>query len=207
MSDSLWPHGLLSARLLCPWGFSRQEYWSGLPCPPPGNIPNTGIEPRSPTLQVDSLPAELLGKPKPLERITKKKSTITSQRNVKGDITRDPPNIKKKKNYTQEKGILNTFLKINLKMKIDRFSQKINTDLPKHKQKEIEYPNSLIPIILKLYSHRTAKGQFSFQSQRRAMPKNVQTIISLCLIRRLTRLCSKSFKLGLSSVWIKNSEM
>ena len=44
-----------SARLLCPWGFSRQEYWSGLPCPPPGDLPNPGINPRSPTLQVDSL--------------------------------------------------------------------------------------------------------------------------------------------------------
>ena len=38
-------------------GFSRQEYWSGLPRPPPGDIPNPGIEPRSPALQVDSLPA------------------------------------------------------------------------------------------------------------------------------------------------------
>ena len=36
VSDSLWPHGLLPTRLFCPWGFSRQEYWSGLPCPPPG---------------------------------------------------------------------------------------------------------------------------------------------------------------------------
>ena len=40
------------------WGFSRQEYWSGLPCPPPGNLPNLGIKPRSPTLQEDSLPTE-----------------------------------------------------------------------------------------------------------------------------------------------------
>ena len=32
-------------------GFSRQEYWSGLPCPPPGDRPNPGIEPRSPALQ------------------------------------------------------------------------------------------------------------------------------------------------------------
>ena len=31
-------------RLLCPWGFSRQEHWSGLPCPPPGDLPNPGIE-------------------------------------------------------------------------------------------------------------------------------------------------------------------
>ena len=36
-------------------GFFRQEYWSRLPCPPPGDLPNPGIEPRSPTLQVDSL--------------------------------------------------------------------------------------------------------------------------------------------------------
>ena len=40
-------------------GFSRQEYWSGLPCPPPGDLPNPGIELRFPTLQVDSLPSEL----------------------------------------------------------------------------------------------------------------------------------------------------
>ena len=36
-------------------GFSRQEYWSGLPCPPPADLPNPGIQPRSPVLQVDSL--------------------------------------------------------------------------------------------------------------------------------------------------------
>ena len=58
VSDSLRPHGLQLARLLCPWGFSRQEYWSGLPCPPPGDLPNPGIEPRSPALQVDSLLSE-----------------------------------------------------------------------------------------------------------------------------------------------------
>ena len=49
------------ARLLCPWAFSRQEYWSGLPCPP-GDLSNPGIEHRSPTLQVDSLPSEPPGK-------------------------------------------------------------------------------------------------------------------------------------------------
>ena len=37
------------------WGFSRQEYWSRLSCPPPGDLPNPGNEPRSPTLQEDSL--------------------------------------------------------------------------------------------------------------------------------------------------------
>ena len=38
--------------------FSRPEYWSGLPFLSPGDLPNSGIEPRSPTLQADALPAE-----------------------------------------------------------------------------------------------------------------------------------------------------
>ena len=41
------------ARVLCPWGFSRHEYWSGLPNPPPWDFPNPGIEPRSLALQAD----------------------------------------------------------------------------------------------------------------------------------------------------------
>ena len=45
-------------RLLCPWGFFRQEYWSGLPFPPPGDLSDPGIKPRSPSLQADSLPSE-----------------------------------------------------------------------------------------------------------------------------------------------------
>ena len=57
-------HGLWFSRLLCPWGFSRQEYWSGLLCPPPGHLPDPGMEPRSPALQVDSLPSEPPGKPR-----------------------------------------------------------------------------------------------------------------------------------------------
>ena len=43
--------------------FSRLEYWSGLPFPTPGNLPNPGIEPRSPALQADSLLSEPTGKP------------------------------------------------------------------------------------------------------------------------------------------------
>ena len=39
--------------------FSRQEYWSGLPFPSPGDLPDPGIKPGSPALQVDSLPSEL----------------------------------------------------------------------------------------------------------------------------------------------------
>ena len=56
-------------------GFSRQEYWSGLLFPPPGDLPNPGIEPRSPALQADSSPSELPGKPK----INKKFRNLISQ--------------------------------------------------------------------------------------------------------------------------------
>ena len=41
-------------------GFSRQEHWSGLPCPSLGDLPEPGVEPRSPVLQADSLPSEHL---------------------------------------------------------------------------------------------------------------------------------------------------
>ena len=44
-------------------GFSRQEYWSGLPLPSPGDFPDLGIEPGSPTFQTDALTSELPGKP------------------------------------------------------------------------------------------------------------------------------------------------
>ena len=43
--------------------FSRQEYWSRLPFPSPGDLPNPGIKPGSPTLQADALPYEPPGKP------------------------------------------------------------------------------------------------------------------------------------------------
>ena len=39
-------------------GFSKQEYWSGSPFSSPGDLPNPGIEPRSPTFQADALPSE-----------------------------------------------------------------------------------------------------------------------------------------------------
>ena len=44
-------------------GFSRKEYWSGLPFPSPGDLPDPGIEPGSPTLQADTLTSEPPGKP------------------------------------------------------------------------------------------------------------------------------------------------
>ena len=45
-------------------GLSRPAFWSGLPFPSPGDLPDPGIEPRSPALWADSLPAEPPGKPK-----------------------------------------------------------------------------------------------------------------------------------------------
>ena len=43
-------------------GFSRQEYWSGVPLPSPEDLPHPGMEPRSPALQADALPSEPPGK-------------------------------------------------------------------------------------------------------------------------------------------------
>ena len=50
-------------QVLLSMGFPRQEYWNGFPLPSPGDLPDPGIEPRSPALQVDALLSELLGKP------------------------------------------------------------------------------------------------------------------------------------------------
>ena len=54
-------------------GLSRQEYWSGLLCPSPGDLPDPGIEPRFPTLQADSLPSEPPGKPLYIANALKRK--------------------------------------------------------------------------------------------------------------------------------------
>jgi len=61
LSQSVMSDSLLPTRLVCLWGFSRQEYWSGLPCLPPGDLPNPWTEPS--LLQADSLPFEPPGKP------------------------------------------------------------------------------------------------------------------------------------------------
>ena len=52
-------------------GFSRQECWRGLPFPSPGDLPDPGIEPGSPTLQADALPSEPPGKPNVINYISK----------------------------------------------------------------------------------------------------------------------------------------
>ena len=56
MSDSATPQTVAQQAPLC-MGFSRQEYWNGLPFPSPGDIPDPGIEPGSPALRVESLPS------------------------------------------------------------------------------------------------------------------------------------------------------
>ena len=63
-------------------GFSRSEYWSGLPFPSPGDLPNPGIDPRSPTLKADSLPSKPSGKPYILEEETKNKQVNKQINNI-----------------------------------------------------------------------------------------------------------------------------
>ena len=64
VSDSLRPHGLyIVCQAPLSIEFSSQEYWSGLPFPSPGDLPDPGIKPGSPALQADALLSELLGKP------------------------------------------------------------------------------------------------------------------------------------------------
>ena len=48
MSNFVWPPWTVAPQAPLSMGFSRQEYWSGLPCPPPGDLPDPGIEPVSP---------------------------------------------------------------------------------------------------------------------------------------------------------------
>ena len=79
VSDSWWPHELQHTKLLCPWEFSREEYWSGLPCPPPGELPNTGMELRCATPQVGLLSSSHQGSPRNLEWVAYPFSRDTSR--------------------------------------------------------------------------------------------------------------------------------
>ena len=64
MSDSFVTLWTIACRAPLSMGFFRQEYWSGLPCPPPGDLLDPGMEPRSPAWQVGSLPLAPPGKPR-----------------------------------------------------------------------------------------------------------------------------------------------
>ena len=66
-------------------GFSRQEYWKKLPFPSPGDLPNPGIEPRSPALQADSLQTELRGRPLSQQDVTTKKVQLFSDNDIEGE--------------------------------------------------------------------------------------------------------------------------
>ena len=69
-------------------GFSRQEYWSGLPFPSPGDLPDPGIKPGSPSLQADALTSELPGKPKkdPLKALSvSERESESGSRSVMSD--------------------------------------------------------------------------------------------------------------------------
>ena len=67
MSDSVIPWIVVCQAPLS-MGFSKQEYWSGLPFPSPGDLPDPGIEPGSLTMEADSLPLEAPGKPREVKR-------------------------------------------------------------------------------------------------------------------------------------------
>ena len=58
VSDSFATPWTVACQALLSMGFSRQEYWSGLPFPSPGDLPDSGIEPGSPTLQANFLLSE-----------------------------------------------------------------------------------------------------------------------------------------------------
>ena len=98
MSDFLQPHGLYEieseSEVATPWtvacqassflGFSRQEYWSGLPFPSPGELPDPGIEPRSPALQADALTSE---PPQNMFKKERQKRTKLVVRHIEATLT------------------------------------------------------------------------------------------------------------------------
>ena len=61
--ECVFKSGLTLCQVPLSMGFYRHEYWGGLPFPTPGDLPDPGMEPESPVLQVDSLPLSHLGKP------------------------------------------------------------------------------------------------------------------------------------------------
>ena len=70
VSDSFVTQWTAAHQVPLSMGFSRQEYWSGLPFPSPGDLPDPEIKFKSPILQADSLPSETPGKPHTWERMT-----------------------------------------------------------------------------------------------------------------------------------------
>ena len=75
--------------------FFRQEYWSGLPFPSPGDLPDPGMEPGSPALQADSLPSEPPGKPSTVRAIIKKKKERKKNKGNSGTVAATMPAARK----------------------------------------------------------------------------------------------------------------
>ena len=83
-------------------GFSRQEYWSGLPFPSPGALPDPGIEPRSPALQADALTSEPPGKTEPSANM-RMYSLVKSYSIIGSNETNSPRSGVNKQNTLQHK--------------------------------------------------------------------------------------------------------
>ena len=157
-------------------GFSRQEYWSGLPFPSPGDLPNPGIEPRSPELHADALTSEPPAQIREAEGIKKRwqectelcKKDLNDSDNHNGVITHLEPDILECKvkwalgSITMNKASGGDGIPGNLLQILKDDAVKCCT----------QYASKLG----KLSSgHRTGKGQISFQFHRKAMSKNAQS--------------------------------
>ena len=121
-------------------GFPRQEYWSGLPCPSPGDLPNPGVEPVS------------LMSPALADRFFTTSATWEA--------------------------LGTTFKKI-----LTKLVEVMEFQLSYFKSWKVMLGKCCTPYTSKFgklsSGHRTGKGQFSFQFQRKAMPKNAQTTAQL----------------------------
>ena len=85
MSDSHDPMACTAHQAPLSMGFSRQEYWSGLPLPSPGDLSNPEIKPRSPALQADSLLTKLCGRPWSQQDVSTKKVQLFSDDDIEGE--------------------------------------------------------------------------------------------------------------------------
>ena len=106
----MWPHGLGTHQVLLSMGFSRQEYWSGLPCPPPGGLPDLGIEPIY--LLSPAMAGRFFTQVPPIQRVTSHFSIVEildlkdlyvwRQRETERDIKRDCFNLFRLKHLRDE---------------------------------------------------------------------------------------------------------
>ena len=79
------PMGYIACHTLCPWGFSRQEYWSGLSFPPPGDLCDSGFKPKFPVSlywQMGSLPLSHMGSPWEAYPRVKRSETVQMQKHL-----------------------------------------------------------------------------------------------------------------------------